>query len=156
MGEIALQRGVIMALLLSAGLAGAAEGFTPVSQRPDEIRQLNRRALEQLPAGAVPSNGMVCVEAEVVPTETAQDVKLRQWSVDSRVRPINASTGLAVPISGTCVSNAGVAGRTGVLMRTVVATNAAVPVCADKAPEPAMPDRILNRRLSLDENKDSL
>jgi len=126
MGESALQREVVVALLLSAGLAGAAEGFLPATERADDIRQLNRRALEQLPAGVVPSNGSVCVEAEVVPTKTAKDVQLRHWQVASPSCQTNASA--------------------------VVATNTAVPVRAGEAT--SIHDRIRNRRLPMDGNNE--
>ncbi len=71
----------IGALLLIGGvlLARSDEVSRAAAQRADEILEVNRRALDQLPAGAVPANGTVWIEAEVVPTNKAREVQLLQW-----------------------------------------------------------------------------
>lgn len=82
------QLGVASIMLASTAFVGANDDFPPAIERAEEIRQVNRCALEQLPAGVVPSRGTVRIEAEIVPTKAGQEVQLRHWEVS----PVKAST----------------------------------------------------------------
>jgi hypothetical protein len=91
-------------------MARGDEVSKAAAQRADEILEVNRRALDQLPAGAVPANGTVWIEAEVVPTNKAREVQLVQW----RSTTVQVSSGATWRAAGgmreTQPTNSGPAG----------------------------------------------
>lgn len=151
MGAKAFQLGVASTMLVSAAFAGANDDFPPAMERAEEIREVNRCALEQLPAGAVPSRGTVRIEAEIVPTRAGQEVELRHWDVSPVTATTNRSSSPAASKS-TLLANAppppaSTAGAAA-LSNGALPTNSAT-ARTDATMGSAIQDRIVNRPLPI-------